>query len=118
MLTADEIQLARAAFAVLRLRYVESGHKPPAEIDVLLAKLEAMEPRISFAEAATRLGIDPSVLRHKAIDGKLEAEKVGRDWSTTWSAIEEALAMGYLHTRRGRPRRSTLLQREKEIRNV
>ena len=104
-LTSDEIQLIQSAFAALRVRYVESGRVPPPGIDALVAKLEAMEPRLPLAEAATRLGVATSTLRYKALDGKLEAEKIGRDWMTTWSAVEEMIAEGYLHRRPGRPRK-------------
>jgi len=104
-LDADEILLIESAFAALRVRYVESGCVPPPEIDALMAKIEAMEPRITLAEAGDRLGIAPSTLRYAALDGRLEAEKRGRDWSTTWSAVKKALAEGWIHRRRGRPRK-------------
>lgn len=40
---------------------------------------------ITLKEWASRVGIDPSRARHKALDGKLPAVKMGRDWF-----IEEA----------------------------
>jgi len=104
MLTVDEILLAQSAATALRVRYVESGQVPPPEIDALIAKIEALGPRITFAEAAAEFGISASTLRYAALDGRLEAEKRGRDWTTTASAVRTALAEGWIRRRRGRPR--------------
>ena len=35
---------------------------------------------LTLAEAAARLGVAPSTLRHQIANGKLKATKPGRDW--------------------------------------
>lgn len=96
MLTPTEVTLLRAALAALRVRYVESGHVPPSEIDDVADKLALLEPRIPLAKAAQRLGVHQDSLRRAVLDGRLEAEKIGRNWQTTWSAIQDALAAGII----------------------
>ncbi len=44
---------------------------------------------ISLVEASQRYGISPTYLRTIARSGRLWAKKVGRDWLTSSSAIEE-----------------------------
>ncbi len=44
---------------------------------------------ISLTEASQRFGISPTYLRTIARTGRLWAKKVGRDWLTSSSAIEE-----------------------------
>ena len=57
---------------------------------------------ISLTEADELYGISSAHLRRLAIQGKLGAQKIGRNWVTTKEAIEE-----YLRNRRppGRPKR-------------
>jgi hypothetical protein len=45
--------------------------------------LEGPDERISLKRAAELAGLRPSSLRLKVLEGKLHAEKPGRDWVTT-----------------------------------
>ena len=47
---------------------------------------------ISLAEAAKRYGLGHDYLRRIAGNGRLKAQKIGRDWLTTPAAVEEYLA--------------------------
>ena len=47
---------------------------------------------ISLADAAAISGLSLSHLRLLARTGKIEARKIGRDWITTWAAVETYLA--------------------------
>ena len=43
---------------------------------------------LSLAEAASRLGISPTTLRHAAQSGTLDAKRIGNSWATTPAAVE------------------------------
>lgn len=43
---------------------------------------------LTLAEAAERLGVLPSTLRHQIRNGKLRATKPGRDWLVTEREVE------------------------------
>lgn len=43
---------------------------------------------IPLSEAAQRLGLSASTLRHQIRNGRLRAVKVGRDWTVTEREIE------------------------------
>ncbi len=58
-------------------------HEPAGE--------DAANILISFAEAAKISGLTPSHLRRLAINKKIWAIKLGRDWATTKTAIQEYL---------------------------
>jgi excisionase family DNA binding protein len=49
---------------------------------------------ISLTEAAERYGLTSTYLRQLAIKGRLKARKIGRNWVTTPSDVEE-----YINTR-------------------
>ena len=44
---------------------------------------------MTLNEAAARLGLDPSTLRHQIANGALRATKRGRDWWVTEAAVRE-----------------------------
>lgn len=44
--------------------------------------------RITLVEAAARLNLSPSTLRHQIRNGRFKAEKIGRDWTTTEREVE------------------------------
>lgn len=44
---------------------------------------------ITLIEAATRLGVAPSTLRHQIRRGHFNASKMGRDWVTTEREVEK-----------------------------
>jgi excisionase family DNA binding protein len=62
-----------------------------------------MAEMLTTAEAAARLGVHPSRIRHTVRDGLLPAERFGRDLAIPAGAVEEAA-----RTRRrpGRPPRT------------
>ena len=43
---------------------------------------------MTLNEAAARLGLDPSTLRHQIANGALRATKRGRDWWVTAREVE------------------------------
>jgi excisionase family DNA binding protein len=43
---------------------------------------------MTLAEAADRLGLHPSTLRHQIRRGAISAEKIGRDWMVSADEIE------------------------------
>jgi excisionase family DNA binding protein len=43
---------------------------------------------MTLIEAAALLGLDASTLRHQIRNGKLRAEKIGRDWHVTPDEVE------------------------------
>ena len=43
---------------------------------------------MTLKQAAEALGLDPSGLRHQIKNGKLKAEKRGRDWWLTKGEVE------------------------------
>jgi excisionase family DNA binding protein len=47
---------------------------------------------ISLTEASERYGLSATYLRQLAIKGRLQARKIGRNWVTTPSAVEEYIA--------------------------
>lgn len=47
---------------------------------------------ISLAEAAKRYGLTPDYLRQLAIKGRLKAQKIGRNWVTTPSDVEDYIS--------------------------
>lgn len=59
---------------------------------------------LSIADAATRLGIDPSRVRVLCRSGRIKAQRPGRDW-----LIPEGAIVAYEGQRRGpgRPRRAS-----------
>ena len=59
-----------------------------------------MSRRLTTTEAAEKLGLSRSWLRHLIKQGKLPAEKIGRDWSILETDLD---AIGE-RTRLGRPR--------------
>lgn len=48
--------------------------------------------QITLAEAAKRYGLTHDYLRQIARNGRLRARKIGRDWFTTATDVEEYLA--------------------------
>ena len=61
------------------------------------------ENLISLAEAASICGLSPDHLRRLAEQGKLNAQKIGRNWVTTKQALAD-----YMINRnpRGRPKKT------------
>lgn len=57
---------------------------------------------LTAAEVATRLGIHPSLVRVYCREGRIKAERKGRDWLITESAVA-----AFEKTRRGRGRPPT-----------
>lgn len=43
---------------------------------------------LTLAEAAARLGVDPSTLRHQIRNGRFSATKLGRDWLVEEREVE------------------------------
>lgn len=43
---------------------------------------------MTIPEAAATLGLRPATLRQQIANGKLRAQKVGRDWSVTPAEVE------------------------------
>jgi len=58
--------------------------------------------KLTTKEVAGRLGITPTRVQQLILDGKLSAEKFGRDWMIE----EEALANVQVYGRPGRPPKS------------
>jgi excisionase family DNA binding protein len=44
--------------------------------------------RLSVTEMAERLGIDPSLVRVYCREGRIKAEKMGRDWFASEGAVQ------------------------------
>ena len=57
---------------------------------------------MTLAEAADRLGVAASTLRHQIANGSLRAKKRGRDWWVTKGEVER-----YARENAGRPGRRT-----------
>jgi excisionase family DNA binding protein len=57
-----------------------------------MAKIDPAHKLITLAEAAKRYGLSHDYLRRIAGKGRLQAQKVGRDWLTTPEAVEEYIA--------------------------
>ena len=53
--------------------------------------MEREEQLISLAEAASRSGLTQKHVGLLARTGKIRARKIGRNWVTTWEAVEEYL---------------------------
>ncbi len=69
-------------------------------------RLRLHETRLlTLANLAAEYGLCHSTLRRACIQGRLRAKKYGRTWFSWRLAIEEALAMGTLQRRPGRPRK-------------
>lgn len=62
-----------------------------------MTKKDSPQELITLAEAAKRYGLSHDYLRRIAGKGRLQAQKIGRDWLTTPAAIE-----GYLSSRQKR----------------
>lgn len=43
---------------------------------------------MTLQEAATRLGVQPATLRQQIANGKLRAQKLGRDWHVTPKEVD------------------------------
>lgn len=52
----------------------------------------AADELISLREAADKVGLSPNSLRRYVLQGKLQACKIGRNWVTTISAIEQYMS--------------------------
>jgi excisionase family DNA binding protein len=57
------------------------------------------DDRLSLREAAARSGLSASHLRLLARNGRISAEKLGRDWFTTEAAVLAYLADERLRTK-------------------
>jgi len=55
-------------------------------------ELLAADELISLAEAAVQVGLSPDSLRRYALQGKLQARKLGRNWVTTMAAVEQYMS--------------------------
>ena len=64
---------------------------------------------LTVKEAATRLGIDPSSIRHAIRSGRLAATKAGHDWF-----LREDDVTTYQQTRRSAGRRFGPRQRQRQ----
>jgi excisionase family DNA binding protein len=60
------------------------------------------EPLISLKEAAARTGVSHSHLRLLARTGKIQAQRMGRDWFTTLRAVAEYLSDQHRERGKGR----------------
>lgn len=56
------------------------------------SKAEAAKQFVSLAEASKIVGLSPDHLRRLAIEGKLWAIKIGRNWVTTEESVQAYLA--------------------------
>lgn len=54
--------------------------------------LLAADELISLTEAASKVGLSPDSLRRYALQGKLQARKIGRNWVTTMTAVEQYMS--------------------------
>jgi excisionase family DNA binding protein len=43
---------------------------------------------LTLAEAARRLGVHASTLRHQIANGRLKARKIGRDWTVSEREVD------------------------------
>jgi hypothetical protein len=59
---------------------------------------------ISLSQAAARSGLSSSFLRRACRQGKIAGMKVGRDWITTWRAVEDYLNDAEKRRRGPRPK--------------
>jgi hypothetical protein len=57
-----------------------------------MAKLEGADAPITLRRAAEIAGLTPNSLRRAAVDGRLEAKHIGRDWTTTRKLLHRYLA--------------------------
>ena len=57
-----------------------------------MAKTDSSKELITLSEAAKRYGLSPTYLRTIARNGRLRAQKVGRDWLTTPLDVENYIA--------------------------
>jgi len=57
---------------------------------------------ISLAEAARISGLSTAHLRRLAEQGKIKAEKIGRDWLTTAEAVQEYQKLGIKRGRKSK----------------
>ncbi len=57
-----------------------------------VSRAEAAKQFISLSDASKRVGLSSDHLRRLAIDGKLWAVKMGRNWVTTEEALRAYLA--------------------------
>lgn len=55
---------------------------------------------MTLTEAAVRLGVAPTTLRHQIANGRFRAVKVGRDWMVSDDEVQRYAALS-----RGRPGR-------------
>jgi hypothetical protein len=55
-------------------------------------KLEAPDQWISLARAAEIAGLRPNTLRQAAVEGRLEAQQIARNWLTTRQQLHRYLA--------------------------
>lgn len=68
-----------------------SGAETPTAVSFFVRKVTAMAPIedvVTLAEAAERLGVTPSTLRHQAQAGRLHARLIGKTWVTTADEVE------------------------------
>lgn len=52
----------------------------------------AADKLISLRDAASLVGLSPDSLRRYALQGKLRARKIGRNWVTTIAAVEQYMS--------------------------
>ena len=74
---------------VLGLEILEASKRYPKE--QLEQMLAYPEESISLAEAARISGLTPVAMRKAAERGRLQAKKIGRNWTTTAGALTEYL---------------------------
>ncbi|AGY59232.1 helix-turn-helix domain-containing protein [Gloeobacter kilaueensis] len=61
----------------------DSEHSASSELPI--------EDWLSLAEAAAEVGLSQNTLRKYAINGRLQAKKIGRNWVTTRGAVRQYL---------------------------
>ncbi len=64
----------------------------PADVAITSDDLLATDQLISLREAASKVGLSPDSLRRYALQGKLQARKIGRNWVTTIAAVEHYMS--------------------------
>lgn len=69
-----------------------SNFDPSSDVTNVSDNLLAADELISLGEAASKVGLSPDSLRRYALQGKLKARKIGRNWVTTIAAVEQYMS--------------------------
>ncbi len=79
-------QEALASAEIIVQEWLETAHDLGRAVPAPQGRL------LTIAEAAERLGLSVTMVRRYCADGKIPAQKIGRDWAILWRDVEHFAA--------------------------